>query len=158
MKTATNWSSQWLAITGLVMAAAQAEDRTIQFLSKVRSVEVGKAQSSVVGDGGRARGLYQFHSAAWTDVSSRRRILGQPIVSFRQGAHDEYWSALYAIDHTHWLEENIHKKFGWCSEQMLYAAWNAGLSRVLNSKGRLENLPAITQRGCRKFSAVRYYP
>lgn len=123
-------------------------------MAKIREVESSNGLN-LVGDDGRALGPYQFHANTWqhvTEMRIKKRVL---YVSWRRGAMNEVWSHVYALDYATWIEQQLLRRLGWCSEQLIYASWNQGLSRVLQAKGRLSSLSSTTQAKCLKFSSKR---
>lgn len=69
---------------------------------------------------------------------------------------DMKWSTRYADTYANWLATQLTVKLGWCSEQTVYAAWNVGLSRVVNVNGDLTRINDTTQDKCRTLSSVRH--
>lgn len=120
------------------------------FLKLVAQVESVNDPTSV-GDNGQSLGLYQIGKAAWTDVSKVRRAKGLPTIDWRTGAHSRHWSKVYAKDHAKHLARSLSGRLGKHSQRLVYAAWNAGLTRVVKAKGILSKLPQRTQDYCSIF-------
>jgi hypothetical protein len=100
----------------------------------------------LVGDGGRSRGWYHMSKAAWDDVTKARRRAGLPIADWKSGTRSKAWCDVYAIDHANCLARSLSSELGSSSEQLIYAAWNAGLQAVIDAKGDLQRLPRATRR------------
>lgn len=68
----------------------------------------------------------------------------------------EQWSRLFAFEYARWLAEQLTAELGWCSERTIYAAWNAGLTRVVSVKGDITRLNDMTQEKCDELDSHRY--
>jgi len=128
---------------------------TIHFLNKIREIE-SSGGKFLIGDNGKARGPFQFHAIAWQQVTELRKRRGLSSTSWKTGAMTEYWSRIYAKDYADWLADQLLKELGWCSERSIYAAWNAGLSRVLAVNGDLYRLNRLTVSKCAQLDAARF--
>lgn len=125
-----------------------------RFLNRIREIE-SSGGKYLIGDQGRSRGPFHFHRATWRHVTQIRGRLGLSSVSYETGAMNEVWARRYAQTYITWLGQQLTAELGWCSEQSIYAAWNAGLSRVLAVEGDITRLNRTTVRKCLLLDATR---
>lgn len=121
--------------------------------SKLAELESSSGQN-LVGDGGRSRGWYHMGRAAWEDVSRRRSAQHLQTVPWKTGSRSKEWCDVYARDHVAFLAQQLSKQLGRCTEQLIYAAWNAGLESVIRVKGSFDRLPDALRRRAFLFSGA----
>lgn len=138
-------------LLGVGLSAAGISD---QFLDRLAWLET--RNRFLVGDGGKARGVFQFHRATWSEVTRLRRKAGLATTDYQAGTACVTWSRRYARSYLLWLEQNLLQHFGYCSEQLVYASYNAGLGRVKALNGKLQRLPAVARRA-KQFSGQLYF-
>lgn len=127
-------------------------------LDQIRRIESTDGRY-LIGDGGRARGPYQFHFNTWEHVHllrKRQSLSAGP--EWFNGAMNEQWSRAYAQTYLEWIAQTLQKKLGWCSQQTIYASWNVGVYNVIKVKGDVRRLGPRVQQHCLRFSAKRFYP
>jgi hypothetical protein len=126
---------------------------TDDFLAAVSQIESSGGRRTV-GDGGKAHGAWQMHSAAWSDTSAYRKRKGLPVWSFRF-AHDPVVAPMYARDFLEMLESQLcdalHRT---PSPEMVYAAYNVGFTRFQNLGFAVEKTPRTTRAACAKLPAL----
>jgi hypothetical protein len=114
----------------LLAAVARGEAGVVTdtFLEAVAQIESSGGRYNV-GDGGRAHGAWQMHSAAWKDTSAYRRKRGEQVWSYSH-AHNTTVARLYARDYLTILEDRLRTALKRePSAEMVYAAYNMGFSR-----------------------------
>lgn len=126
-----------------------------QLLSKIAKVESSNGQN-LIGDKGRARGIYQFHFKTWQDVVAMRKRRGLSSPAWFSGAMNEKWATVFAEEYANWIVHELLTSVGWVSEQSIYASWNVGVNKVIAVRGRLNLLNATTRDKCRQFDATAY--
>lgn len=139
---------QLILVTPLVPSSPIPEVRQFDhaaFLVKVANVESAQ-NPGAVGDGGKARGLYQFHRRTWEHVSQIRKAEGAAVYAYQPFAHSVGKSTEYALTYSRWLEQALSSRLGYADEQLIYAAWNAGITKLLAAQGDLRRMPPITRR------------
>lgn len=119
-------------------------------LNRIAMVE-SSGNPHAVGDGGRARGLYQFHARTWQHVTQLRRAQGQPCWPYSAAVRPEVAGA-YARTYVRWIAAQLQQKVGHVTDRMIYGAWNAGCARFLRG-----DLPALTRRRMLRFEGDTYY-
>ena len=102
-----------------------------------------------VGDGGLARGEFQFHKAAWVQVSDERKRAGKKAYPYAY-AHDKFVARQYADHYLSWIATSLQSKMGrkplaW----EVYAAFNRGVGGFQSLGFKFGNLPKHTQKSCR---------
>lgn len=133
-------------------AVANAIDypRLLPIVSQIES----SGNPQAVGDGTKARGLYQFHEDAWMQTSKVRRLAGQKIYKYAY-AHDPYVSNLYAESYLGWLAKTLRIRLGREPQHWeVYAAFNRGLGGFADLDYKFSNLPKHTQRSCRLIATT----
>lgn len=103
-------------------------------------------QANAKGDGGLARGVAQFHFAAWLDVTSWRKAQGLSTHPYAKA-----FDPLIARAYLHsWLTLNSHRFENHTGRKPtgaeLYAIHNLGFEGFRKAKFDLVNCPAITRR------------
>lgn len=81
---------------------------------------------------------------------------GIRVPPWRIGAVQAKYSHIVAREYLQWLQRRLIAELGWNSEQLVYAAWNTGLSRVLEANGSLERLNTETRRRAAQFSPEKH--
>jgi hypothetical protein len=123
---------------------------TEQFLDALALVE-SSGNAAAVGDGGRARGPFQFWREAWQDADRKLKLNK----SFELYATDPAVSRLYARAHLATLETRLAAVLR-CppSAEQLYAAWNLGLTGFERRGFLLSRCPQTTQRAAAKLKGL----
>lgn len=107
-----------------------------------------------VGDGGKARGEFQFHESAWAQTSKLRKAKGKKIFHYSY-AHDRAIARAYAQDYIEWFETQLAKRLGRKPELWeVYAAYNRGLEGFARLNYQFDRLPPHTQRACLRISSL----
>ena len=120
---------------------------TDSFLDRVAFIESSN-NPKAIGDGGLARGMFQFHRAAWTDAQRISPAIGD----YETGSLCPQRSRLAAKSYLTHLENRFEKRTGRKpSQQELYAVWQCGFGRFFQLGGKLENCPASTRKACEKI-------
>jgi hypothetical protein len=126
---------------------------TDAFLEAVAQIESSGGRYNI-GDGGRAHGAWQMHSAAWKDTSAYRRKRGEQVWSYSH-AHDPAVARLYARGYLTILEDRLRTTLKRePSAEMVYAAYNMGFNRFAGLGFRLENAPRTTRLACVRLRPV----
>lgn len=110
--------------------------------------------AQAVGDNGLARGEFQFHKAAWEQVSAERKKAGKKAYPYAY-AHDKFVARQYADHYLSWIATSLQSKLGrkplaW----EIYAAFNRGVGGFQSLGFRFDRLPKHTQRSCRNIAAA----
>jgi len=105
--------------------------------------------AQAVGDNGLARGEFQFHKAAWEQVSEQRRKAGKKAYPYAY-AHDKFVARQYADHYLSWIATSLQSKMGrkplaW----EIYAGFNRGVGGFQSLGFKFANLPKHTQKSCR---------
>lgn len=115
-------ASLWLG-TGEHLSAAEAVDGEREaFLKAIAEVETGNNPRAIGRRG--ERGMYQFTRTTWR-LHTRRNFAD---------AHSPAVSAQVAALHYDWLYEGLLRNGKQPTPFLMAAAWNAGLSRVVNGQ------------------------
>lgn len=133
-------------------AVANAIDypRLLPVVSQIES----SGNPQAVGDGRKARGLFQFHEDAWVQASKVRKMAGQRIYPYSY-AHDPYVSSLYAEAYLGWLAKTLLTRLGRePSHWEVYASFNRGLGGFADLDYKFSKLPKHTQRSCRLIATT----
>jgi hypothetical protein len=145
--------TQFVLAALLFAAPAQAGVVTDDFLAAVSQIESSGGRRTV-GDGGKAHGAWQMHSAAWSDTSAYRKRKGLPVWSFRS-AHNPVVAPMYARDFLEMLENQLRDALHRApSPEMIYAAYNVGFTRFQNLGFAIEKTPRTTRAACAKLPAL----
>jgi hypothetical protein len=133
-------------------AVANAIDynRLLPVVSHIESSDNPQA----VGDGTKARGLFQFHEDAWIQASKVRKLAGQRIYAYAY-AHDPFVSRLYAEAYLGWLAKTLRTRLGrepyhW----EVYASFNRGLGGFSDLNYNFTALPKHTKKSCRFIAST----
>ena len=120
---------------------------TDSFLDRVSFIESSN-NPKAIGDAGLARGMFQFHRAAWSDAQKISPLVGD----YETGSMNPERSRLAARAYLTHLAARFEKRTGRKpSQQELYAVWNCGIGRFFQLGGKLENCPASTRKACEKI-------
>jgi len=119
-------------------------------LEAVAQIESGGGQETV-GDGGKARGWWQMHAAAWQDTTAYRARKGAPTWDYDQ-AQDPDVARHYARDYLTILENQIRVATGdEPAAEMIYAAYNVGFGRLQSLGFDIEKTRPSTQSSCARL-------
>lgn len=141
-----------LAVSCLILLAAQSLAVCEKFLDSVAMIESSRNHLAV-GDGGRARGEFQFHKAAWEQVSSARKLVSKPTYPYHTHAHDKVVAREYAREYLTWISSSLERRLGRKAEGWeVYAAYNRGVAGFARLGYKFENLPPHTQKACFRLS------
>ena len=107
-----------------------------------------------IGDSGLARGEFQFHRAAWQQVSDLRTKQGR--VAYPYGdAHNREVAKGYAEDYLTIIAKSLTAKMGRKPKAWeIYAAFNRGVGGFKALGYRFDNLPSHTKRSCTKIATT----
>ena len=134
-------------------AADVAQPVSVRFLDALERIESG-GNTHAIGDGGRARGAYQFWAAAWDDVSAHRIARGQSVVHYVFGSTNRAVARSYAASYLGKLHQTLTTALRRePTPAELYAAWNLGPSGFKRRGFSLSRCPATTQRAALHFRA-----
>jgi hypothetical protein len=105
-----------------------------------------------IGDNGLALGEYQFHKAAWEQVSAQRKAKGLRAYPYSY-AHDRLVAREYAEAYLTWIASDLQRRLGrkplaW----EVYAAFNRGVGGFKALGYKFSNLPSHTKRSCSKIA------
>lgn len=141
-----------IATAWAILLASQLLAVDDAFLDKVAMIESSR-NPAAVGDGGKALGEFQFHKAAWEQVSASRKAKGKTAHDYSY-AHDRAIAREYAREYLGWLERSLEKRLGRKPQEWeIYAAYNRGLGGFAKLGYKFENLPPHTQRACSRLSS-----
>ena len=136
----------------LLCAMADAIDynRLLPVVSHIESSDNPQA----VGDGTKARGLYQFHYEAWVQASIERKKVGKKVYAYAY-AHDPFVSRQYAEAYLSWLAKGLRNRLGREPHHWeIYASFNRGLGGFADLDYNFSSLPKHTQRSCRLIAST----
>jgi hypothetical protein len=153
VKTARLFARNVVLLVGAVAFWSVAAHSAVVTDSLIKAV--GQIESSggrfTVGDGGKANGTWQMHSAAWKDVTAFRTRRGLPTWSYSH-AHDTTVSRVYARDYLTMLENQLRNALRHePTAEMIYAAYNMGFSRFESIGFTIERAPRTTQAACARL-------
>lgn len=94
-----------------------------------------------IGDGRKARGLYQFHDACWQDVSKLRKAQGLPVYPFTK-ATNEWVSKEYARTWLPVIHSRLSAKIGRpATAAETWLAFNLGMSGFARYRYQMALVP-----------------
>ena len=134
-------------------AASQASPVSWKLVDSIRIIE---NQGGRDGDGGRARGEWQFWEIAWRDVSlNYRKERGLKVYSYAY-ARNHGIARMYARDFLNLLSKRFKdEKNRYPTVKELWACWNVGLNDFLNKyRGSLSRCPASTRRNAVRIQGM----
>ena len=114
----------------LASLTANATPVSDRWLDAIQKIETGgeAAPDNAVGDGGKARGRFQFHRAAWTDCSKIRKEMGLPTYPYSK-ATDKAIATDYARTWLTALRERLAGEIGRPARaDEVWLAFNLGFS------------------------------
>ena len=120
-------------------------------LTLVSGIE-SSGNPQAVGDGGLARGEFQFHRGAWEQVSAQMKRQGKKAYPYSY-AHDRIVARKYADAYLSWIATSLQAKLGrkplaW----EIYAGFNRGVAGFQSLGFKFDRLPPHTQRSCRNIA------
>ena len=129
----------------ILMASSNLYAVTPALIESIIQIE-SSGKANAIGDGSSARGLAQFHFAAWLDVTSWRKAQGLSTHPYAKA-----FDPLIARAYLHsWLTLNSHRFEDHTGRKPtgaeLYAIHNLGFEGFRKAKFDLVNCPAITRR------------
>jgi hypothetical protein len=129
-------------LSGLPAAALSVEGWQVDTVIRIESA--GKA--SALGDCGAARGLAQFHWAAWADCSKVRASRGLPTYPYSQ-AFNPIAARAYLTTWLAYLGERFARATGrQATTADLYAMHNLGFAGYAKRGFDISRCPSITKR------------
>lgn len=139
------------AVLLLASHAGAYESKMPALLSLVAGIE-SSHNPKAIGDKGLALGEYQFHRAAWEQVSAERKAAGKRAYAYGY-AHDQAVAREYAEHYLTWLAKRLQAKMGRKPHAWeIYAAFNRGVGGFQALGYRFDRLPAHTKRSCSKIA------
>ena len=152
MKTRTDYLVEALAwilaaaffyAIGCALMGVRVHADTLDSIARIES----SGRSQIVGDGGRALGLFQMHRAAWNDACQRLGVSWP-----HSSAIDPKRARTVAANHLAWLCAQFEKETGRKpNASETYALWNLGIEGFKRRNFNLNQCPAITKRAARKM-------
>lgn len=121
---------------------------TETFLDSVAMIE-SSGRAGAIGDGGKARGMFQFWPGSWEDA----RIVNPLIGDYQTGSVDPVRARLAARTYLTILAVRYQKRASRSpSPQELYAMYNIGFGGFFSKYGGdISKCPAITQRAIKRI-------
>jgi len=124
-----------------------------QWLATLAEVE-SSGNPQAVGDGGKARGLYQMHLATWMDVNVMWEDKGYGLYDF-DAAWNPKIATAYAKAWADALESRLERSLGRPAKASeVWCAWNLGFQRFKQLGFDISKTPKATQINARKFSTT----
>lgn len=126
-----------------IVALAVAQPVPDTWLDAVQAIETGgeKNPDAAVGDGGKARGRFQFWAIAWKDCSAVRKAAGLKTYPYSK-ATDPVVAREYARTWLSYLQHRLTKEIGrpaLAGETWL--AWNLGFEGFRRHKFQMSLVP-----------------
>jgi hypothetical protein len=152
----TGWLFVTLIALFVLFAVASCRGSVVdeRFLDAVMRVE-SRGRMLAVGDGGKARGPFQFWAAAWSEAGALAKVQEPYYTATNAAVARAYAAALFKS-----YESRLTRALGRNpSRAELYAPWNMGFSRFSRAGFLLANCPRTTQRACARieeFCRVRH--
>jgi hypothetical protein len=114
-----------LVATAMSIAQALGADYPHKWLHAMEQIESG-GNPTAIGDGGRARGAFQFHKSAWDFATRIRRKAGLPTWPYSK-ATDQGIARMYAQSYLANLQARLAEDTGRQPRPSeIYLAWNMG--------------------------------
>ena len=129
---------------------AQSSIVSDKFLDAVAHIE-SSGRSDVIGDGGKARGMFQLHRAAWSDAQKRNPL----VVDYVSGSTNPSASRLAAKTYLNILAERFtlnNKRPPTPGE--LYACYNMGFAGFSKIGFELNRAPKTTRNAAQKLKGL----
>lgn len=123
---------------------------TEKFLDAVAMIESG-GRADAIGDGGKARGCFQLHSAAWSDAKKRNPLVGDYINQSTNCAASRLAAKTYLTILADRFTLN-NKRPPNAGE--LYACYNMGFSGFSKIGFDLNRAPKTTRRAVEKLKGL----
>lgn len=138
------------AIATTWVCAASASPADTRWLDAVALIESSN-DSTATGDGGKARGMFQFHRDAWEDA----RRINPELVEYISGANDPKRSRLAATAYLTWLRQRFSANgIQSPTASQLYAAYNCGFDGFKKKyKFDVKCTPRTTRKACAKLES-----
>ena len=122
----------------------------VQFLDTLEQVESG-GRANAIGDGGRARGSFQFWAVAWKEANRLRASAGMERIPYSK-AMDRAAARQQASIYVQHLRGRLARALGRpATAPEVWAAWNLGYDGFKRRGFKLEACPAVTRREARRF-------
>ncbi len=158
MTTTTQTTTRTLANATLLLLLlslpVKADQNKMPTLLKLVAGIESSNNPQAVGDNGLARGEFQFHKAAWEQVSAQRKAQGKKAYAYAY-AHDRFVAHQYAEAYLTWISSDLERRLGRKPRAWeVYAAFNRGVGGFQSLGFRFDRLPKHTQRSCRSIAAA----
>lgn len=129
-------------LSGLPATALSVEAWQVDAVIRIESA----GKPGAIGDNGAARGLAQFHSAAWADCSQVRAARGLPTYPYSQ-AFNPIAARAYLATWLAYLADRFARATGrQATTADLYAMHNLGFSGYAKRGFDISRCPGITRR------------
>lgn len=129
-------------LSGLPVTALSVEAWQVDAVIRIESA----GKPGAIGDNGAARGLAQFHSAAWADCSQVRAARGLPTYPYSQ-AFNPIAARAYLATWLAYLADRFARATGrQATTADLYAMHNLGFSGYAKRGFDISRCPGITKR------------
>jgi membrane-bound lytic murein transglycosylase MltF len=149
--------SFWLIIIVVIIAFASCQKVRAQEVVSERLLDaIAQIESSgradAIGDGGKARGMFQLHRAAWRDAQKRNPL----VVDYETGSMNPAQSRLAARTYLTILAARFERATSRPPQPgELYAAYNVGFARFASLGFDVTKTPKTTQRAIAKLKGVK---
>lgn len=120
------------------------------WLNTLAQVESSGNPASI-GDGGKARGLFQMHQGAWTDATAIRKRQGKSVWPYSD-AFDAVKAREYARTYADALESRLERSLGRPAKPSeVWCAWNMGYAAFQRVGFDVSMTPTTTQKAAKRF-------
>ena len=107
---------------------------------------------NAIGDGGKARGAWQMHFAAWWEASASLKSAGYKTAPHAIGAHDPALAHTHAKEYMAITHKRLAKRMGREPNAFeLYAAWNLGVGGFAELGFKIDACPSATRNGIQRL-------
>ena len=107
---------------------------------------------AAIGDGGKSRGAWQMHFAAWWDASEWLKARGYKSAPWKTGAHDPSVAHQHAKVYMALTHSRLAKRMGREPNAFeLYAAWNLGVGGFATLGFKIDACPSATRNGIQRL-------
>lgn len=121
-----------------------------KFLDAIAHIE-SSGRSRVIGDGGKARGMFQLHRAAWEDARKISPLIGD----YQTGALNPATARQVARVYLNILAARLERALGYApTSGQVYAAFNLGFAGFKKRGFDLNRCPVTTQKAVKKLEVM----
>lgn len=107
---------------------------------------------NAIGDGGKARGAWQMHFAAWWEASASLKSAGYKTAPHAIGAHDPALAHTHAKEYMAIIHSRLAKRMGREPNAFeLYAAYNLGVGGFAKRGFKIDACPSATRNGIKRL-------